>query len=77
MANFARKNLDPTGTYHRVLKMGTDDMGQPKIEEQLTISGREIFSTDKKSLIEKLRADEEIIEIDKETTIEPNGGSEE
>jgi hypothetical protein len=70
MANFIRKNTDPAGTYHLAYKVGPDENGVPKIVEAIRIEGKTIFSTDDKKLIEILRNDPEIIEINKKTQIE-------
>ena len=72
MANFIRKNIDPAGIYHLAFKVGTDDMGQPKITQEIKIEGRTVYSTDDKKLIDILRNDPEIIEVDKKTQIEAN-----
>ena len=70
MANFIRKHVNPFGTYYAVLKVGTDENGNPKITKEIKIEGREVFSTDDKKIIEFLRSDEAIIEVDKATMIE-------
>ncbi len=71
MAKFIRKHLNPFGTYYAAYKVGTDENGNAKIVKEIKIEGREVFSTDDKKVIEFLRKDEAVVEIDKETVIEP------
>jgi hypothetical protein len=71
MAKFQRRNPDPSGKYHLVYKMTTDEAGEPKIGREIVIEGREVFETDDKRLIEVMRKDEEIEEVRENTTIEP------
>lgn len=72
MAKFQRRNPDPSGKYHLVFKMTTDEAGEPKIGEEIIIEGREVYETDNKRLIEIFRKDEEIEEVKEGTTIEPD-----
>lgn len=69
MAGFIRKNIDPFGKYHLAYKMETDEHGKEKIEKQITIEGRTILETTDKDLIEILRNDPEILEVDKKAQI--------
>ncbi len=71
MANFVRKHVNPYGIYHAAYKTGVDENGNPKIIREIRIEGREIFATDDKKIIEFLRNDPEIVEIDRDTMIEP------
>ena len=73
MANFIRKHVNPFGTYYAAYKTGEDENGNPKIIREIKIEGRDIFATDDKKVIEFLRNDPEIVEIDRDTVIEPQG----
>lgn len=64
-----RKNIDPFGKYHLAYKEVIDEKGAPKIEKQITIEGRTIFETKDTELIEILRNDPEIMEVDKKAQI--------
>ena len=69
MAKFMRKNPDPTGKYYLAYKVRDDEFGNPKVEE-ISIEGRNILDTDEKKLIEILKTDPEIVEVNKKTQIE-------
>lgn len=70
MANFMRRHVNPSGTYFCAYKVEDDENGVAKITKEIKIEGREIFSTDDKKMIEFLRNDPEIVEVDKKTMIE-------
>jgi len=73
MAKFIRKNIDPNGTYNLAYKTGINpDTGLPEITQSVVIEGRSIYSTDDKKLIDILRKDPEILEVNKNATIESN-----
>ena len=68
MAKFIRKHLNPFGVHHAVIKTGTDENGNAKIIKEIIIEGREVYSTDDKKEIDYLRADEAVVEVEKEKT---------
>lgn len=76
MAKFIRKHLNPFGVHYAVLKVGTDENGNAKITKEIRIEGREVFSTDDKKVIEYLRNDEAVVEVEKDTTVEPENPKE-
>lgn len=65
-----RRHVNPSGTYFCAYKVEDDENGVAKITKEIKIEGREIFSTDDKKMIEFLRNDPEIVEVDKKTMIE-------
>ena len=69
MPQFMRKNPDPSGNYHLAYKEELDENGVPKISQEVKIEGRMIFDTNDKELIEILRNDPEISEVDKKARI--------
>lgn len=73
MANFIRRHVNPFGTHYAIFKTGVDENGNAKIVREIKIEGRDIFSTDDKKIIEFLRNDPEVVEVDRDTMIEPEG----
>jgi len=71
MAKFIRKNIDAQGVYRLAVREYQGEDGVMKVEE-LKIEGRNIFETDDKRIIEMLKKDPEIEEVNKKTQIEAN-----
>lgn len=66
MAKFMRKHPDSAGTAYVVLK----ETAEGKLET-LSLSGRDVYETDSKRIIETLRNDEAFVEVTGQTAIEP------
>ena len=64
MPQFVRKNPDPNGRYHLAYKEELNENGIPRISKEIVIEGRMVFETKDDELIEILRNDPEIQEID-------------
>lgn len=67
MARFMRRHEDAAGSH--IVVTGENADGTLK---DIRLEGRQIYETDSKRDIEILRADPEVVELDKKTTIEPN-----
>lgn len=69
MARFMRKHPDTAGVAYVVTKENSDGS-----LETVKVEGRDIYETDSKRVIELLKQDENFVEVNGETVIEPKNG---